>query len=571
MFLPPTIMYLQFAVFDRSNAGLGWLLPSTVVIGLGLLTMAFGRRDESGRARDTDGRPVPRKTIGLAAITAAVVGVASLALADAASLSISEYGMAPWRGGTGVGEGPGGGGIGFDGLVDLRQRVLNLSETPVFEATFGPGAPPGDQVYWRMEALDEFTGAEWRRSDASLRRFEPGIPFALETNVYRGTSYEFSQVVVIRQLRGDLAPAAGVPVSVQEVDSSQGRSARFPTEFNSLGDAALAVNGGLDRNDTYQLRTVAADRTADVGAMATTDSGVLSPIFAGAVAAGEVALQPTSDLPEPVQLPDRERYLQVPPDTPPSLAGVAARETRGATTDFERAWMLQSWFRDSGDFTYTTDVDTGHSALRLDDWLSDPDSTNFRQGYCEQFAAAMGVLLRLSDIPSRVVWGFTPGVIEEQENGTPKVVVRETNAHAWVEAWIEPFGWVEFDPTPRGEFQPPSLTAAFDPAEYVPERDFGPIIPPDVSDFGEDLELVDPSLPVDGTRTVRWWLIGLVLAIPIVLIVPGYKRLRRRRRLARLREGDITAAWDEVVDRLTDLGIPPAPSATPLEAARATD
>ena len=59
--------------------------------------------------------------------------------------------------------------------------------------------------------------------------------------------------------------------------------------------------------------------------------------------------------------------------------------------------------------------------------------------------------------------------------------------------------------------------------------------------------------------------------VPLVAAIPLLKRVRRRRRLARLRNGDITAAWEEIVDRLTDLGVDVLPSLTPVELARSTD
>jgi hypothetical protein len=63
-----------------------------------------------------------------------------------------------------------------------------------------------------------------------------------------------------------------------------------------------------------------------------------------------------------------------------------------------------------------------------------------------------------------------------------------------------------------------------------------------------------------------------VLAAGLALgAIPMAKRIRRRRRVARVRAGDITAAWDEIVDRLTDLGEPVSPSMTPMELARSTD
>jgi hypothetical protein len=60
-------------------------------------------------------------------------------------------------------------------------------------------------------------------------------------------------------------------------------------------------------------------------------------------------------------------------------------------------------------------------------------------------------------------------------------------------------------------------------------------------------------------------------ALVVLSLIPMLKAFRRRRRIRRLAEGDITAAWDEIVDRLTDLRSPVPAHQTPLEFARATD
>jgi Asp-tRNA(Asn)/Glu-tRNA(Gln) amidotransferase A subunit family amidase len=55
------------------------------------------------------------------------------------------------------------------------------------------------------------------------------------------------------------------------------------------------------------------------------------------------------------------------------------------------------------------------------------------------------------------------------------------------------------------------------------------------------------------------------------LVIPGLKRVRRNRRLRTIRNGDVTAAWDEIVDQLTDLGHDVPEHQTPIEFARSTD
>jgi transglutaminase-like putative cysteine protease len=68
-----------------------------------------------------------------------------------------------------------------------------------------------------------------------------------------------------------------------------------------------------------------------------------------------------------------------------------------------------------------------------------------RRGYCQQFAGAMALLLRMGGVPARVAVGFAPGSYDKQLQAWR---VRDVEAHAWVEAWFEGIGWVTFDPTP---------------------------------------------------------------------------------------------------------------------------
>ena len=68
-----------------------------------------------------------------------------------------------------------------------------------------------------------------------------------------------------------------------------------------------------------------------------------------------------------------------------------------------------------------------------------------KNGYCQQFAGAMALLLRMGGIPARVAAGFTSG---SYDRATHQWIVSDLDAHAWVEAWFPRYGWVRFDPTP---------------------------------------------------------------------------------------------------------------------------
>ena len=93
------------------------------------------------------------------------------------------------------------------------------------------------------------------------------------------------------------------------------------------------------------------------------------------------------------------------------------------------------------EFTYS--LDTEVPALSRDPLADFLFAT--KRGYCEYFASAMAVLLRTQGIPARVVTGFQSGYYNDVSGSW---VMRASDAHAWVEGWIDGRGWVTFDPTP---------------------------------------------------------------------------------------------------------------------------
>ena len=67
-----------------------------------------------------------------------------------------------------------------------------------------------------------------------------------------------------------------------------------------------------------------------------------------------------------------------------------------------------------------------------------------RRGFCEHFASSFTLLMRLAGIPSRVVTGYQGGEINPIGG---HLVVRQSDAHAWSEVWLQSRGWVRVDPT----------------------------------------------------------------------------------------------------------------------------
>lgn len=84
-----------------------------------------------------------------------------------------------------------------------------------------------------------------------------------------------------------------------------------------------------------------------------------------------------------------------------------------------------------------------------------------RRGFCEHYAAAFVTLMRAAGIPARIVTGYQGG--ERNELGD-YLIVRQSNAHAWTEVWLDEQGWVRVDPTTA--VPPERVEAANDAARF---------------------------------------------------------------------------------------------------------
>jgi hypothetical protein len=114
-----------------------------------------------------------------------------------------------------------------------------------------------------------------------------------------------------------------------------------------------------------------------------------------------------------------------------------------ASTPLDRANAIESYLQTH--YAYTLQLSRVAPSDPLADFLFVR-----RRGHCEYFASAMAIMLRTIGIPSRVVNGFSGG---EFNDITSQYVIRASDAHSWVEAYIAGQGWMTFDPTPAGNTQ----------------------------------------------------------------------------------------------------------------------
>jgi len=254
-----------------------------------------------------------------------------------------------------------------------------------------------------------------------------------------------------------------------------------------------------------------------------------------------------------------------------SVRSTAAQVTAGSSDAYDKALDLQQWFTGSANgFKYSLDVVPGNSGDALVDFLQN------KQGYCEQYASAMAIMLRALNIPTRVVVGFTQGVKEADGS----YLITSHDAHAWVEVQFVQSGWVRFDPTPpvdgqtrlqgfQGPTAPASSTAAktstATPTSAAPAP--GAISTSTTTQNAKSsaaaTQVVIAGRAVNASST-DWWKAALLVAfaIAVLLALLAFPTvLRRSRRQRRVRQmtvggsGAASAAWAEIEDTCIDHGI----------------
>jgi transglutaminase-like putative cysteine protease len=130
-------------------------------------------------------------------------------------------------------------------------------------------------------------------------------------------------------------------------------------------------------------------------------------------------------------------FLQV-PRVSGQVAELARNVTGNTTIPYGKALAIQQHLTQS--YRYSLDVETSTIEHPLEDFLFIR-----KTGYCEHYATAMVILLRIVGIPARLVTGFL--ATEWNEFGG-YYTVRQQDAHAWVEVFFPRSGWITMDPTP---------------------------------------------------------------------------------------------------------------------------
>ncbi|MBZ0093698.1 MAG: DUF3488 and transglutaminase-like domain-containing protein, partial [Sulfuricellaceae bacterium] len=217
---------------------------------------------------------------------------------------------------------------------------------------------------------------------------------------------------------------------------TEGRPApQAKSGYQGLGQP-VSYTVSLEPNDRNWLLALDLPATAPPNARMTADFQVLSdhPVSRRLRYRMSSYLRyRTGDLPPQ----ERQRALQLPVrGNPRTLALAASWRRLGQPEAIVRQAL--AYYRDRH-FSYTLTPPALPGRDPVDRFLFDT-----RQGFCEHYAGSFVLLMRAAGVPARVVTGYQGG---EFNSFARYMIVRQADAHAWAEVWLQGRGWVRIDPT----------------------------------------------------------------------------------------------------------------------------
>ena len=163
------------------------------------------------------------------------------------------------------------------------------------------------------------------------------------------------------------------------------------------------------------------------------------------------------------QLPDVERHIQamrhLPSGSNPETLAFALKLRNESSSDSDYLNRILDMFRQQN-FYYTL------RPPRLGNNPVDQFLFASRRGFCEHYASAFATLARAANIPARVVTGYLGGELNPMNND---LIVRQSDAHAWTEVWIDG-NWLRVDPT--AAVAPQRIELGLDEALSASDFDF---------------------------------------------------------------------------------------------------
>jgi transglutaminase-like putative cysteine protease len=358
------------------------------------------------------------------------------------------------------------------------------------QEVFWVSAPAGHRYYWRSRVFDTYENGRWSPA-ATTRLTDPQAPLDIRLEPYIDGSRTAVQQEFTLGLRSSrLVYAAPQPARVDLATRS---------DLSNIGTDDRVINENTPPDVTLKHMNISVIRPTRVLSRGDryTATSLLSTATAGQLRAVG------TNYPAWVS----ELYLYVSPSITPrtyELARAVVSES-GAVTPYDQARALETWLRLN--IRYNEGIPQPPVGRDPVDWFL----FDIREGYCNYYASAMIMMLRTLGIPARMAAGFAQGTLDPE---TGLYVVRERDAHTWVEAYFPGYGWIEFEPTAAQapinrvddapQIQQPTPTPQFTPTPTVtPSPTATPTDDPNVvpPQQGQMLPTLTPTATPSPTAT----------------------------------------------------------------------
>ena len=367
---------------------------------------------------------------------------------------------------------------------DYRSFAESLGpDDPVrfsWEQSYGPISWPRDgnevmrvvsasPLYWKARNLDDFNGQSWTARTEPIDdgfgtgTFDADVPADWEQH----RAYTETIDVSVRRMRIRDVIGAGTTMEIR--DSSRDVQP-------GLSPGTYDAPSALRRGDSYTAEVYVP--RPDQEQMAQSTSGAQErqrgertltvPFREGeGVRVSDIASNVTEGAADPSTVTEaRVRFGAWDGNVDDSAAGYPSlrRQEFDVNAVMERSVYARTWELVQ---ELKRDKETAMDYVRaVDEYLSGPEFryverpaqaprgeapldyfiNQTHEGYCQHYAGAMALMLRMGGVPARVATGFSPGGYSDRKKAW---IVRDTDAHAWVEIWFDAYGWVTVDPTPE--------------------------------------------------------------------------------------------------------------------------
>jgi transglutaminase-like putative cysteine protease len=300
---------------------------------------------------------------------------------------------------------------GFSNRVALGEiGEIKKENTPVMHVRMDRPEDRGLALKWRGASLASFNGRVWSSLQGMGQAIRPdrGGQVQLDDARLRPGARHISYAVYLNDIASEALFFAGTPEFLR-IDSTVIRrtGGNYSVGFGDARNVSYQVYSRLDPANSENL---------------------------------------TDDYLAPLTGPLRKEYLQTPP-IDPRVSELAQSIVGAEPSPAREARLIEQYLQSH--YGYTLELPATEPPDPIADFLF-----RRKKGHCEYFASAMAVMLRDVDIPSRVVTGFQSGVYNPISGSQ---LIRTSDAHSWVEAWIPRRGWVTFDPTPADP-NPPRIS-----------------------------------------------------------------------------------------------------------------